>query len=89
MNANKVCGEFPEFCYRAFDYKKYAEDFMNRGVFRMGCQLYFKACESKSRCDPTEGTGSTKEPGFVTSIGFSQNHTKNQSMYKKWAIVSI
>ena len=55
---NKVCGEFPEFCYRAFDFKDYAESFTNDGVFRMGCQLSYKAIENKPRCDPTEGKGS-------------------------------
>jgi hypothetical protein len=66
MNTNRVCGEFPKFCYKAFENKEYAEDFMNRGTFRMGCQLSYRKTEDELRCDPTEGIGLTKEPDLVT-----------------------
>ena len=46
MNKNKVCGEFPEYCYRAFDCKEYTEDFVRRGTFRMGCQLSYRAMKN-------------------------------------------
>ncbi|MCK4888013.1 MAG: hypothetical protein KAS96_11545 [Planctomycetes bacterium] len=73
MNTNKVCGEFPEFCYKAFKCKEHAEDFIQQGTFRMGCQLSYKAIEDKSRCDPTEDYGHTKEPGIVTVGWVSPN----------------
>jgi len=62
----KVCGEFPEICYKAFNCKKYAEDFMYRGNFRLNCLGYCRNMEDESRHDPTEGYGHTKEPGIVT-----------------------
>lgn len=73
MNTNEVCGQFPEFCYRAFTRKEYAEDFMYKGAFRMGCQLSYKYSEDKSRCDPTEGDVSIEVPGIVTYYGYSQD----------------
>jgi hypothetical protein len=73
MNTNKVCGEFPKICYRSFDCKEYAEDFMDIGTFRMGCQLSYKATEDDSRLDPTEGSGLTREPGIVTVGWVSPN----------------
>jgi len=76
MNTNKVCGEFPNSCYKVFKCKKYAEDFMHRGTFRMGCQLSYKAIEDESRRDPTEGRGCTKEPGIVTIGWVSPNPTE-------------
>jgi hypothetical protein len=76
MNTNKVCGEFPKSCYKAFKCKEYAEDFIYRGIFRMGCQLSYKAIEDEQRRDPTEGSGLTKEPGLVTSVGFSPNRNE-------------
>jgi len=83
MNTNKVCGEFPKFCYRAFECKEYAEDFMDRGTFRMGCQLSFKAIEGESRHDPTEGSGLTREHGIVTHYGFSPNRTEKPICMQK------
>ncbi|MBW8000573.1 MAG: hypothetical protein FVQ80_00945 [Planctomycetes bacterium] len=76
MNTNKVCGEFPEFCYRAFECKEYAEDFMDRGTFRMGCQLGYKTMENEARCDPTEGSGLIKVLAIVTSYSFSNDSTE-------------
>ena len=69
----KVYGEFPEFCYKAFDCKKYAEDFIYSGTFRMGCLLSYREIEDESRRDSTEGIGRTKEPGIVTYYGYTQN----------------
>jgi len=72
-NKNIVCGEFPEYCYKAFECEEYAEDFVHRGIFRMGCQLSYKAMENEQLRDKTEGTGLTKEYGPVTYVGFSQD----------------
>jgi len=83
MNTNKVCGEFPEFCYKAFECKEYAEDFMVRGTFRMGCQFFYKSIEDKARCDPTEGSGSIKVPGIVTYYGFSPDHAEEPICLQK------
>lgn len=46
---------------------------MDRGTFRLGCRYYYRNMEDKSRRDPTEGTGYTREPGIVTSIWFPPN----------------
>ena len=76
MNKNmkrEVCGEFPEFCYRAFDRKKYAEEFINSGKFRLRCFGSCRNMEVKSRCDSTEGFGRTIEPGIVTKGLVSPN----------------
>ena len=74
--SGKVCGEFPEYCYKAFECKEYAESFMNKGVFRMGCQHSYKAIEDEQRCDGTEGIGLTKEFGPITLFGFSSNRNE-------------
>jgi len=62
----KVCGEFPEFCYRAFDCNTDAEAFVNEGKFRLRCIHSCRAIEDESRRDPDEGKGHTREPGIVT-----------------------
>jgi len=69
----KVCGEFPEVCYKAFKYKKYAENFIYRGIFRLNCLRYLRNIEDESRRDETEGTGLTKEPGIITVGWVSPN----------------
>lgn len=80
---NKVCGEFPDYCYKAFECKEYAEDFVNQGTFRMGCQLSYRAKEKEQLRDITEGTGLTKELGLVTYYSFSQDpNEKPVSMQK-------
>lgn len=79
----KVCGEFPEFCYKAFKCKKHAESFMDRGTFRMGCQLSYKVMEDKSLCDPTEGCGSIRVPGIVTHYGFTQDSAEKPIRIQK------
>ena len=60
-----VCGEFPNFCYRAFDKKYYAEAFVSQGSFRMNCLGYCRNMEDELRRDPTEGYGHTIEPDTV------------------------
>jgi len=79
----KVCGEFPEFCYKAFDCKKYAEDFIYSGTFRMGCLLSYREIEDESRRDSTEGIGRTKEPGIVTYYGYTQNLKEKPAIVQK------
>jgi len=83
MNTNKVCDEFPELCYKAFKCKEYAEDFIVRGTFRMGCQFSYKSIEDKARCDPTEGSGLIKTPGIVTCFGFSQDRAEKPICLQK------
>ena len=81
MMKKKVCGEFPEFCYKAFDCKKYAEDFMYRGTFRLNCLGYCRNMEDESRRDSTEGHGHTKEASIVT-VGYVS--TKNPAEETIW-----
>ena len=69
----KVCGEFPEFCYKAFKCEDYAKQFIYSGIFRLNCLLYCRNMEDVSRRDPTEGKGYTKEPGTVTVGWVSPN----------------
>ena len=69
----KVFGEFPEFCYKAYNNENYAKQFIDCGNFLMGCINSYRYIEDQSRRDPTEGNGLTKEPGIVTSYGISPN----------------
>lgn len=78
----KVCGEFPEVCYKAFNYKKYAEGFMYRGTFRLNCLGYCRNMEDESRRDSTEGYGHTKEPGIVT-VGWVSPNSAEKTIWTK------
>jgi hypothetical protein len=82
MNINKVCGEFPEACYKAFDCKEYAEDFMYRGTFRLNCLGYCRNMEDESRRDSTEGFGHTKEPGVIT-VGWVSPNPLEKTIWMK------
>ena len=62
----KVCGEFPEFCYKAFEHEDHTKQFIDSGTFRLNCLGYCRNMEDESRRDSTEGYGLTKEPGIVT-----------------------
>ncbi len=73
MRKNVVCGEFPEFCYRAFDCERYAQQFVASGILRLGCLHYYRNIEDSSRRDPTEGSACTREPGIVMEGCFSPN----------------
>jgi len=79
----EVCGEFPEFCCKVFDCKKYAEDFIYSGTFRMGGLLSYREIEDELRRDSTEGIGRTKEPGIVTYYGFTQNLKEKPAIVQK------
>jgi hypothetical protein len=83
MNTNKVCGEFPDYCYKAFECKEYAESFMDRGTFRMGCQLSYKAIENEQLRDATEGSVSIRVPGIVTYYGFSPGRAEEPICLQK------
>jgi hypothetical protein len=83
MNTNKVCGEYPEICYKAFDCREYAEDFMYRGIFRLNCLGYCRNMEDESRRDSTEGYGHTKEPGIVTVLWVSPNPAEKTILTKE------
>ena len=80
----KVFGEFPEFCYKVYNNKEYAKQFINTGTFLMGCINSYRHIEDQSRRDPTEGNGLTKEPGIVTSYGFSQNPNEKTICVKEF-----
>ncbi len=69
----KVCGQFPEFCYKAYDHEDYARQFIDNGSFRLNCRYYCQNMENASRRDPTEGAGLTKEPGIITAGWVSPN----------------
>ncbi len=79
----KVCGEFPEFCYRAFKCEKHAKQFIDNGIFRLNCLGYCRNMEEASRRDPTEGRGHTLEPGIVTYFGFSPNPAEKPVLMRK------
>jgi len=79
----KVCGKFPEVCYKAFDCKKYAEGFMYRGTFRLNCLGYCRNMEDESRRDSTEGYGHTKEPGIVTVGSVSTKNPPEGTIWTK------
>jgi len=76
----KVCGEFPKFCYRAFDREEYAKQFIENGIFRLNCLRYCKNMEGKRR-DPTEGRAHTLEPDIL-SVGYVS--TKNPAEETIW-----
>jgi hypothetical protein len=79
----KVCGEFPEFCYRAFDSEEYAKYFLDNGSFLLRCIYYYRSIENKARRDTTEGHGHTKEPGMVTTCWVSPNPTERTICERK------
>lgn len=83
----KVCGEFPEFCYKGFDCEEHAKLFIEQGTFRMGCLLSYGEIQDKKRCDPTEGTGCIKTPGIVTSVWFSKNPAEKPIVMREWGHV--
>jgi hypothetical protein len=68
-----VCGEFPEFCYKAFECEDYAKQFIDSGIFRLNCRYHCRNMEDQFRRDSTEGSGTTKEPGIVTKGWISPN----------------
>lgn len=79
----KVSGYFPEFCHRAFDKEEYAKQFLDYGIFRIGCIFVYRHIECESRRDQTEGYGHTKEPGIVTTGWVSPNPTKRTIWERK------
>ncbi len=69
----KVCGEFPNSCYRVFKCEKHVKQFLDSDTFRLNCLGYYRNMEDESRRDLTEGFGHTKEPGIVTVGWVSPN----------------
>jgi hypothetical protein len=82
----KICGNFPKFCYKAFECEDYAKQFMDSGAFRMGCLRSYREIKDESRRDPTEGSGHTKEPGIVTVGLVSSNPTEKTIWIKEHGI---
>lgn len=78
----KVCGEFPEFCYKAYNNKDHAKQFIYKGIFRLNCRYYCRNMEDASRRDPTEGVGLTKEPGIVT-VGWVSPNPAEKTIWTK------
>lgn len=78
----KVCGEFPEFCYKAFDREDHAKQFIDTGTFRLNCRHYCRYMEKESRRDPTEGIGLTKEPGIIT-VGLVSPNPKEKTIWTR------
>jgi hypothetical protein len=82
MMKKKVCGEFPEFCYKAFKCEDYAKQFIDIGTFRLNCLGYCRNMEDESRRDSTEGSGHTKEPGIVT-VGLVSPNPAEKTIWTK------
>ncbi len=82
MMKKKVCGEFPEFCYKAFDYEEHAKQFVDSGTFRLNCLGYCRNMEDESRRDSTEGYGHTKEPDIVT-VGWVSPNPAEKTIWTK------
>ena len=83
----KICGDFPEFCYKGFDCAEYANSFMNEGTLRMGClpsYRYVENNEAKNRRDPTEGIACTKEPGDIIVGLVSPDPAEETIKTSKW-----
>lgn len=66
----KAHGRYPQFVYRAFAKKSYAEDFALRGRFRMGNLRVYSTLEDVQRHDASEGQGQFQRLGMVTSVDF-------------------
>jgi hypothetical protein len=79
---NKVCGEFPEFCYKTYDNEDHATQFVSRGKFRLNCLGYCRNMENISRQDPTEGFGHTLEPDIVT-VGLVSPNPKEKTIWTR------
>ena len=80
----KVCGEFPEFCYRVFEYEGYAKQFIDSGKFRLRCLGSCRNMKEEKLRDPTEGFGCTKEPGIITYYGFTQNLKEKPAIVREF-----
>jgi hypothetical protein len=78
----KVCGEFPEFCYKAYNNNDHAKQFIYKGIFRLNCRYYCRNMEDASRRDQTEGVGLTKEPGIVT-VGWVSPNPAEKTIWTK------
>jgi hypothetical protein len=78
----KVCGEFPEFCFRAFKSEEHAKQFIDSGIFRLNCRYYCRDMEDESRRDPTEGVGLTKEPDIIT-VGWVSPNPAVKTIWKR------
>ena len=67
-------GFFPsDHIYKAFSKMEYALDFVDRGRFRFGALATYKNIEDANRRDNSEGVGSFRTPGNVTSVHFDKN----------------
>ncbi len=69
----KVIGNFPEFCFRAFDKLKYAKKFIENGSFRLNNIKTYPKIKCKSRRDSYEGIGIIKEFGIWPAYSFSSD----------------
>jgi hypothetical protein len=69
----KAHGEYPEYIYRAFTKRKYAEEFVDEGKFVLGNLKRYKQIEDSSRQDKTEGIAEFQRPGVVQSVFFSKS----------------
>ena len=78
----KVCGEFPEFCYKVYDCEDYAKQLINNGIFRLYCRCYYQNIEDLSRCDSTEGFGHTSEPG-IYPVGLVSPNPNEKTIWAK------
>ena len=80
----RICGEFPEFCYKGFDCAEHANSFMNEGILHIGCLHYYRQIEDESRRDPTEGTARIKEPGVIIRLGVSPDPAEKTIVARTW-----
>jgi len=79
----RICGQFPEFCYKGFTCEEHAKQFIDSGTFRLNCLGYCGNMEDESRRDLTEGSGHTEEPGIVTYYGYTQNLKEKPAIVQK------
>lgn len=68
-----VSGDFPLVICRAFDEESYANDFVERGRFRMAKLQHYKHIEDNARRDTEEGQGSLHAPGSVVQVQLDKN----------------
>jgi hypothetical protein len=69
----RVIGNYPKVVFRAFKQKAYAEDFAERGRFRIGNLRIYTDIKDENRKDSSEGQGHFQRYGMVTSVDFSRD----------------
>jgi len=83
-------GEFPStHIFKAFSKIGHAEEFIEKGLFRMGSLKSYRETEDSRRRDKTEGFSHTREPGQVIQVYFDRNCLDNFKVTEESGYIDI